>query len=153
MTSRRGVISGKVHLVAALIPAVHPFSLERLPALRGIRSNQDGARRTRPCLCTSPLSAARRILLIVRHLAFDRRVEGMQLAGIMPRPGALFLNDATTGVISSAIAEDAPAGALHGITSIVGCASSERQRADDFVDVADCRSASGFCQTVIEIVI
>src|SRR5712672_483810 len=25
MTSRRGVISGKVHLVAALIPPVHPF--------------------------------------------------------------------------------------------------------------------------------
>jgi hypothetical protein len=26
MTSRRGVISGKVHLVAALIPQLHPFN-------------------------------------------------------------------------------------------------------------------------------
>jgi CopG family nickel-responsive transcriptional regulator len=25
MTSRRGVISGKMHLIAALIPPVHPF--------------------------------------------------------------------------------------------------------------------------------
>jgi hypothetical protein len=25
MTSRRGVISGKIHLVAALIPQIHPF--------------------------------------------------------------------------------------------------------------------------------
>jgi hypothetical protein len=25
MTSRRGVISGRMHLVAALIPQVHPF--------------------------------------------------------------------------------------------------------------------------------
>jgi CopG family nickel-responsive transcriptional regulator len=25
MTSKRGVISGRIHLVAALIPQVHPF--------------------------------------------------------------------------------------------------------------------------------
>ena len=29
MTSRRGVISGKMHLIAALIPQLHPFRQER----------------------------------------------------------------------------------------------------------------------------
>jgi CopG family nickel-responsive transcriptional regulator len=29
MTSRRGVISGKMHLIAALIPQLHPFRRER----------------------------------------------------------------------------------------------------------------------------
>ncbi len=29
MTSRRGVISGKVHLVAALIPQLHPFNRDQ----------------------------------------------------------------------------------------------------------------------------
>jgi CopG family nickel-responsive transcriptional regulator len=29
MTSRRGVVSGKMHLIAALIPQLHPFRQER----------------------------------------------------------------------------------------------------------------------------
>jgi CopG family transcriptional regulator, nickel-responsive regulator len=37
MTSRRGVISGKMHLIAALIPQVHPFS-DRAKRDRGAAS-------------------------------------------------------------------------------------------------------------------
>ncbi len=33
MTSRRGVISGKIHLVAALIPQLHPFTDKKNAAL------------------------------------------------------------------------------------------------------------------------
>jgi CopG family nickel-responsive transcriptional regulator len=37
MTSRRGVISGKIHLVAALIPQVHPF-IQNAKQARGAAS-------------------------------------------------------------------------------------------------------------------
>jgi CopG family transcriptional regulator, nickel-responsive regulator len=37
MTSRRGVISGKMHLIAALIPPVHPFT-DRTKRARGAAS-------------------------------------------------------------------------------------------------------------------
>jgi CopG family nickel-responsive transcriptional regulator len=39
MTSRRGVISGKIHLVAALIPQIHPF-------IDGVRQGKEQAQGT-----------------------------------------------------------------------------------------------------------
>jgi CopG family nickel-responsive transcriptional regulator len=35
MTSRRGVITGKIHLVAALIPQLHPFAEKKLATAKG----------------------------------------------------------------------------------------------------------------------